>query len=344
MSAVYLRGVGAVSPAGWGVDSLYQAILHGHSLQTKELNRPSGRKPHQARLCPPPPFRPSWIAHPRLRRSSPISQYALGAACEALEMGGIPLDGSCAEMGIVVAVFTGCVQYSRRFYQEVLNDPSTASPLIFPETVFNAPASHLGAFLKCAAANYTLVGDTGTFLAAAAVAANWIQMGKVKHCIVLGAEEADWLTAEGVTLFKRHSILAEGSGAILLSNAPHPAAAAPIRLISVSNEFLYAGRTPENALQSSLQELGPSSGPETIVIHSGEGAHPLLPATPPKPAEKPVGWSPQQLLGEGLMAGSSWQAVLAGAALMRRDAREAIVSIAGLHQHAIAAKFALEEG
>ncbi len=55
--------------------------------------------------------------------------------------------------------------YSRRFYEEVLRDPATASPLIFPETVFNAPASHLAAFLGTTAINYTLVGDEGTFLA-----------------------------------------------------------------------------------------------------------------------------------------------------------------------------------
>jgi 3-oxoacyl-(acyl-carrier-protein) synthase len=77
----------------------------------------------------------------------------------------------------VVCVFSGCVNYSSRFYSETLKDPATASPLVFPETVFNAPASHLSAFLGNSAINYTLVGDSGTFLIGLAMAAQWLSDG-----------------------------------------------------------------------------------------------------------------------------------------------------------------------
>ena len=69
---------------------------------------------------------------------------------------------------------SGSVNYSRRFYDETLKDPATASPLVFPETVFNAPASHLAALLGTTAINYTLVGDPGTFLQGIALAADWL--------------------------------------------------------------------------------------------------------------------------------------------------------------------------
>jgi 3-oxoacyl-(acyl-carrier-protein) synthase len=41
----------------------------------------------------------------------------------------------------------------------VVSGASAASPLLFPETVFNAPASHLAAILGITGASYTLVGD-----------------------------------------------------------------------------------------------------------------------------------------------------------------------------------------
>src|SRR3712207_7831863 len=42
------------------------------------------------------------------------------------------------------AVSNGGVIYTKRFYHEVVESGAeAASPLLFPETVFNAPASHL---------------------------------------------------------------------------------------------------------------------------------------------------------------------------------------------------------
>ena len=72
---------------------------------------------------------------------------------------------------------SGCVNYSRRFYDEVLQDPATASPLIFPETVFNAPASHLAGYFASTAMDYTLVGDPCSFLQGTALAADWLETG-----------------------------------------------------------------------------------------------------------------------------------------------------------------------
>ena len=90
-------------------------------------------------------------------------------------------------------MLAGLVTYSRRFYEEVLRDPATASPLIFPETVFNAPASHLAAYLGSTAPNCTLVGDDGMFLQGLALAAQWLMEDEIDGCVVIGAEELDWL-------------------------------------------------------------------------------------------------------------------------------------------------------
>ena len=44
---------------------------------------------------------------------------------------------------------TASIRYSERFFGEVLENPATASPMLFPETVMNAPASHMAAYLGC---------------------------------------------------------------------------------------------------------------------------------------------------------------------------------------------------
>ncbi len=131
-----------------------------------------------------------------------MSPYAAAAAMEALQGAAqIPLAGR--RLGIIFCVTAGCVQYSRRFYDETWKNPATASPVLFPETVFNAPASHLSALLESSCVNYTLVGDPGTFLQALALAAGWLSDGRVDSCLVVGAEELDWLTADAYRRFSR---------------------------------------------------------------------------------------------------------------------------------------------
>jgi hypothetical protein len=70
---------------------------------------------------------------------------------------------SARRMGLVVCLQSGCVQYTYRFFDEALADPATASPLLFPETVFAAPASHLAALLENTPLVSTLIGDPATF-------------------------------------------------------------------------------------------------------------------------------------------------------------------------------------
>ena len=120
-----------------------------------------------------------------------ITQHTVVAALEALGTDLAEVQAGRLRVGIIVCLLTGIVAYSRRFYEAVLQDPATASPLLFPETVFNAPASHLAAYLGAGTINYTLVGDEGSFLQALALAAQWINDEPLDGCLVVGGEEMD---------------------------------------------------------------------------------------------------------------------------------------------------------
>ena len=81
-----------------------------------------------------------------------------------------------------------------------------ASPLLFPETVFNAPASHLAAILGITGASYTIVGDGAVGLLALKMAEDLMANPALDRCLVVGAEEADWLLCDA---YRRWRLLRE---------------------------------------------------------------------------------------------------------------------------------------
>lgn len=338
MSQVFVCGVGAVSPAGWGMDALRAVVAKGDAVPIKEIARPGWKRPLQIRQVPAPPKRPAFFAHSRLRRSSPISQYAVASALEALgEDAGKVSDGSL-RLGVVFCAMSGCVNYSRRFFDEVLRDPATASPLVFPETVFNAPSSHLAALLGTTTINYTLVGDPGTFLQGLALAAEWLTDKLVDGCLVVGSEEMDWLTADAFRLFTRRLILSEGAGALYLRCAP--AGQGSVELAAVTDAHLFRDRPGRaQATRAAASQLL-AGGPADLLCDGVQDV--ALLDEPEDNAWRD--WqsrriSPKKILGDGLMAAAAWQCALAVDALARGEGREALVSMAGCNQQAIGARF-----
>src|SRR3954449_871927 len=111
----------------------------------------------------------------------------------AFDDAGVKLDPEAAERtAIVFAISNGGVVYTKRFYHDVVEaGAQAASPLLFPETVFNAPASHLAAILGITGASYTLVGDGAVGVLALQMAEQLLQTPALDRCLVVGAEEGD---------------------------------------------------------------------------------------------------------------------------------------------------------
>ncbi|MBI3850844.1 MAG: hypothetical protein HY298_11300 [Verrucomicrobia bacterium] len=338
MNRIYVQGCGAVSPAGWGIAALREALFKAQPIPARELPRPGWHQPLKVRAVPPPQPRPAFLTHARLRRTSPITQYAVGAALEALGDDARGVSNGTLRLGIVLCVMSGCVNYSRRFYDETLRDPGTASPLVFPETVFNAPASHIGALLGTTAINYTLVGDPGTLLQGIALAADWLLDNRVDGCLVIGAEEIDWLTANAFRLFIRRIVLSDGAGALYLKCNTSSPPVVEIRAVTDSHPF----RRNQNRGQAAKQmraELPVLS--EKHLLCDGLDDLPRLDRAE---AEAWRDWrgarlSPKTVLGEGLMAAAAWQCVVAIDALQQNRYTAASVSVVGCNQQAIGAHF-----
>ena len=103
---------------------------------------------------------------------------------------------------------------------EALADPATASPLLFPETVFAAPASHLAALLENTPLVSTLMGDPATFAQGLALGADWLRQDRVDVAVVVGAEEINWLRADALWHLEHAAIISGGAGAVALCRDP----------------------------------------------------------------------------------------------------------------------------
>ena len=366
MSKIFVAGLGAVSPAGWNVAALRDALDKGEPLQVQALPRPGWEKPLPARLVPNPPVRPEFLAHPRLRRSSPITHYAAAAALEAVA--GLRTDPAAknCRLGIVVCLQSGCVQYSCRFYDETLKNPATASPLVFPETVYAAPASHVAALLGNVVLAHSLVGDPSAFLQGVLLGIQWLDENHVDACLVIGAEETNWILADALWHLDRHAIVSAGAGALCLCREAKSSCG--VELAAITDSHTYSAR--RNRMQAAAamrNQLGEfdcrarreECTPERLVTSSptkgdkigknspGELLCDGIGNSPRTDAAELAAWrdwtcpriSPKRILGEGLMAAAAWQCVSACDAVAGGRFAAASVSLVGSNQQAIGARF-----
>ncbi|HWH69856.1 MAG TPA: hypothetical protein VNT26_10745 [Candidatus Sulfotelmatobacter sp.] len=337
MSRVFVCGSGAVSPAGWDVPALRQALRQGLPLAVEPLARPGWSKPLRSRPIPAPAGRPAFLSHPKLRRASPITHYAAAATLEALA----PLRaaaGTNCRLGVVVCLNAGCVQYSCRFWAEVLQDPATASPLLFPETVFAAPTSHVCALLENTPSVYTLIGDPATFLQGLSLAIDWLEERRVEACVVIGAEEPHWLLADALWHLEHSAILSGGAGALCVSL--NPAWSLGAELTAITSAHTITRRAGRRAAAQAMRRELPACRPGELLC---DGVGDSYRASAPELAA----WrdwtgprlSPKRILGEGLMAAAAWQCVAGIDALAAGQCAGANVSLVGGSQQAIGARF-----
>lgn len=206
-------GRGAVTPAGCSVSAL--AGKPPEPAREPLLSDP--RRTVPVRRVDLAALR-RWELEPRLRRASPLAFFLAEAAHQALAgTTALPRE----RLGLVAALGTGSIRFSRQFYERLLaKGRAQAAPAVFPETVYNSPVSHVASLLGITGACYTLVGDETAWVEALRVAQAWLARGTADAVLVLGGEELDASALEaydGFGWFRRGLIAAEGAGAVLVA-------------------------------------------------------------------------------------------------------------------------------
>lgn len=322
---IRITGTGAVSPAGWGVPALMEALDSGTRPPLSELSRERKHGPPVVTSVLRVPAAPSTLPKsPRLRRVSPISKFAAAAAIEALGPGrAAKAAAGELRLGVVCALVNGCVNYSNRFFGEVLADPSVASPILFPETVFNAPSSHLSALFNSTAPNDTILGDSAEIFTAMEIATEWLSRGDCDGVLVVAPEEIDWLSSEALKFYSRDYLPSEGAAAVYLETGNEGP-----QLVGIPDPVLLGpGTGRAKALRDLVQATGAADDGRTLLADSRSGVarfdrHEAAAWSGPR-------LSVREILGESFAASSGLQLVAAIEHLRRGTADRALVTSLG---------------
>jgi hypothetical protein len=235
---------GGVTPGGFGTKGIVSPWPSATAISG------GGRELPVALVDRHAPELVRWEKEPRLRRASPITYYMIEAVHQALETAP---QISRARTGIIATFFLGCLVYSVRFYRQITEEGRRfGSPVLFPETVFNSPLSHVVATLGLGGPVYSQIGDKSCWVTGLRTAECWLRNGDADHVIVLGAEEfephaLDALRAGG--LLREKISTAEGAVALLLGQSRGRA-----RISRIADGFSF--NSPKDAQRAAAECLG----------------------------------------------------------------------------------------
>lgn len=329
LGSSHIAGMGWVTPLGSGLEPVWERWMRGDHAESKPVALPGAARSHA--FLPVPAQCVDFLGRtPRLRRSSAISFYAVAAGLAALENAGLKVTPElAARTAVVFATSDGGVQYTRRFYDQIVRQGATAaSPLLFPETVYNAPASHLSSQLGLDGASYTLVGDASVGVAALHFAGQLLDTLDIDYCLVVGAEECDWIICEAYQDWRlARTPFAEGAAAVLLGRS------GPWRLRTHPGIPFFRRREVPAALERVCADLA-TSGPAQWAVCSA--SQPFMEAAErtalrrhyPGAAEL----HPKRTFGEAPGASALIQVVAAALAVQKSGAARALTPVVGFNQ------------
>lgn len=320
MRAVGILAAGAVTPLGSDLCAVWEASARGSAPEPHLLPAPPGHRPL-------PVFRVDpvcEVGHPRLRRASPISHFATAAAQAAADQVG-PLPAG--RTALVFAATDGAVIYTRKFYEEVVSAGS-GSPLLFPETVYNAAASHVAAVFGLDGCVLTMVGDAVAGLDALSTAAGLVRSGEADRCLVVGSQEVDWIACEGYRRWglaagprRGGTVLAELACALVIG----PATPGIPVLQSVRHAAVpISGKLPQ------FQEIyrAVAAEPDEVILSATQTGSREHLAAQGHFTQAHLRW-PKRVLGESFAASTLLQVAWAAELVRSQSARSALVSVAG---------------
>lgn len=322
-----IAGMGWVTPLGRRVETVWQRLLSGEEAACQTISREPTEPSYRAFLVPQNEV-DNLPPHPRLRRASAISRFAAAAGLDALENAkAIVGEIDVARIALIFAVSHGGIVYTTRFYRDVVKSGAqSASPLLFPETVFNAPASHLAAILGITGTTYTLVGDAAVGILALKMAEDLMVSPAIDYCLVVGSEEADWLLCDAYRRWRllkseppiepfrerpRGTILSEGAGAILVARTGRVA----IDKIHQGSNF-WRRRDATRAVIEVLDVLATRPSPLLIASANGTFVDLAERAATAQVAPKASVYSFKPAFGESVGASAIWQVIVAAEALL----------------------------
>ncbi|HBR16060.1 MAG: hypothetical protein A3G39_08745 [Deltaproteobacteria bacterium RIFCSPLOWO2_12_FULL_43_16] len=204
-----ITGIGVVSPAGIGKEAFWDSLINCKAgikdircFDTKNKKSRLGGEIRDFDLD-------AVLPDKRFRRAANVSKYCLASAKFAIDDAGLDStkwDGT--KVGLVVGVTHSAINYSREFHAALVKEgPLSASPMIFSDSVLNAPAGNTSIAFNVKGATHTIVGGVPAGLHAISYAIKIMKMSNLDMCLVGGAEELDSLVFD---TYSRFGLLSPG--------------------------------------------------------------------------------------------------------------------------------------
>lgn len=213
MTGIWITGLGTVGAYGSGGESLRRVLASSELPAPSEVDRSAGyhlaQAPRKALLLDPALLR-EWVPPGEARRMSPPSRFALAAARMAFRCAGLGEGLPDERTGVVISTAFGPSSYSEGLLRQILLEgPESASPILFMESVANAPAAQIAIACKARGPSVTICQrEAGALLAVGQAAAD-VAAGRVPRAL---AGTLDEMTPLLHSLLDRFGALARNSG------------------------------------------------------------------------------------------------------------------------------------
>jgi 3-oxoacyl-[acyl-carrier-protein] synthase II len=241
---VVVTGLGAVSPVGVGVETMWANLVRGTSgIGPITLFDPSGFETTIAGEAED--FNPGdFLDRKQLKKTDRFVQFAVGASGLALEDSGIEVTPALAEnFGVVIGSGIGGLSTIEEFHNTLLTrGPRKISPFYMPRLLVNMAPGHVSMTYGLKGPNACVVTACASGNNSLASAARMIMLGEATAMLAGGAEAG--ITPMGVSGFnglkalstrndepRRASrpfdlerdgfVMGEGAGVLVLEEAEH---------------------------------------------------------------------------------------------------------------------------
>lgn len=263
---IVITGMGAVSPFGLGVDPIWSALRQNERLagplepEREDAQPVSGLKVGALQLA-------NLLGKRGLQYLRPSTQFLLGASVLAMQEAALS-DGRADPdaLGITVGSNLAGLQSMANYdYTAITEGPHYVSPMDAPNTLANAPASHLAIRLKARALNTTIASGQCAGLDALGYAAKMVRDGRAHQIVAGGVEE---LSPAALWVYRNSDALASGN----IENAGRPfddastgwliSEGAAVAVLERKDAALDRGARPLAELVGWSSAFSPSSNPE----------------------------------------------------------------------------------
>lgn len=191
--SVVVTGLGAVTAHGCARRAVADALAGGAPI-LREVDRSPGfhrerrGSSRKASLISGIDLK-AWISPMAARRMSPPSKMAVVAAKMAVEESGIDA-GALRPAAVYVSTNFGPSTYSERILAQVFKEnPEAVSPMLFTESVANAPAAQIALAFRSVGPNVTVTQREAGALLALSRAAVEVARGRVPMAVVAAVDE-----------------------------------------------------------------------------------------------------------------------------------------------------------